>query len=77
MTAPKSAGEATTTPQCQISEEEIKLIAMCVRERVTRAWHHPDWNYMYYADFEKAVSDGIKLALAKQQAKDRAATGLG
>lgn len=48
-----------------LTDDEIKCIAIAVRTNVTNRWHHPDWNYMYYDQFEKAVADGIRLALKK------------
>lgn len=60
-----------------LTDEEIKAIAIAVRENVTRRWHHPDWNYMYYDQFEKSVADGIKLALKKAEVKHAQTTGPG
>lgn len=60
-----------------MNDDEIKAIAIAVRESITRCWHQPDWNYMYYDEFEKAVANGIRLALKKADEKDRLARGPG
>lgn len=48
-----------------LNDDEIRAISIAVRDSVTRPWSHPDWNYMYYDHFERAVANGIRLALAK------------
>lgn len=49
----------------EITSQDIRVIAHVVRESITTRWRHPDWNYVYYSQFEDAVDRGIRMALEK------------